>query len=82
LPFFVRLILISGKANGENRVSGALATLHSALGLDLHSLRLHREDPKTTHACPGPNVVKNDVIEEMIAHLPGVHGEHPAGVMT
>jgi antitoxin (DNA-binding transcriptional repressor) of toxin-antitoxin stability system len=32
----------------------ALAVLHSAIGLDSHTLRFHREDPQTTHkGCPG-----------------------------
>jgi len=37
----------------------ALAGLHKLVGLDPHGLRLHREDPETTHKnCPGKNVIK------------------------
>jgi hypothetical protein len=56
---------------------GALATLHSAMGLDPSALRLHKEDPLTTHHCPGKNVVKADVIDAvhaaMISLAPGEH---------
>ena len=45
----------------DNTVS-ALATLHDALGLDPVTLRLHKEDPRTTHDCPGKNVGKADII--------------------
>src|SRR5262245_39930043 len=31
----------------------ALATLSAVLGIDPASMKLHREDPATTHACPG-----------------------------
>lgn len=40
----------------------AIASLCDVLKLQSNSLRLHREDPKTTHACPGKNVVKADFI--------------------
>jgi hypothetical protein len=50
----------------------ALAALHSAAGIDPRTLRLHREDPKTTHlGCPGPNVAKESVIAETLALLSG-----------
>ncbi len=55
----------------------AMATLSMTSGLDPFEMLLHREDPKTTHACPGTNVVKGDVInlviEEIIARNPGDH---------
>lgn len=41
----------------------ALATLHIAAGLDPATLKLHREDPLTTHRhCPGARVVKSQMI--------------------
>jgi hypothetical protein len=41
----------------------ALATLHDVGELDPSSLRLHKEDPLTTHkGCPGGRVQKEDVI--------------------
>lgn len=56
----------------------ALTGLHTLIGLDPQGLRLHREDPKTTHkSCPGNNVVKTDLIEsiseQMAAEDPGEH---------
>ncbi len=55
----------------------AMATLSSVLGFDPESMRLHREDPKTTHACPGKNVRKLEVIQEVQDALSAVHaGEH------
>ena len=37
----------------------ALATLHAAAGLDPDSLRLHRQDPRTTHTfCPGVSLAR------------------------
>jgi hypothetical protein len=53
----------------QNAVS-ALATLHSAGNIDPTTLRLHREDPLTTHkGCPGNNIVKADVIAWIQARL-------------
>jgi len=58
----------------------ALATLHAALGLDPQTLRLHKEDPKTDHDCPGKNVAKADVIADITAALATHHeGEHVPG---
>jgi hypothetical protein len=55
----------------------ALATLSAVLGFDSQTLRLHREDPLTTHACPGKNVRKLEVIQEVqdliLARHPGEH---------
>ena len=63
----------------RGNVLSALATLHSTLGLDPNTLRLHKEDPKTTHICPGSNVVKADIIQGIIDKI-GT-GEHvPGGV--
>jgi hypothetical protein len=53
-----------GLAVRKNAVS-AMASLCSALGLDPHTIRLHREDPLTTHACPGKNVRKLEIIQEV-----------------
>jgi N-acetylmuramoyl-L-alanine amidase-like protein len=58
----------------------ALATLHALLGLDPQTLRLHKEDPKTTHDCPGKHVSKTDIIQGMIDALAEEHpGEHVLG---
>jgi hypothetical protein len=61
----------------QNNAISAIATLYGILGIDPQTLRLHREDPNTTHACPGKNVKKLDVIqkiqEAMHAAAPGEH---------
>jgi hypothetical protein len=57
-----------GEAVRGNVVS-ALATLHASLGLDPNSLRFHKEDPGTTHDCPGKNVSKALIIERVLAEL-------------
>jgi N-acetylmuramoyl-L-alanine amidase len=48
----------------DNAVA-AIATLTAALGLDPETMRIHREDPLTTHACPGRNVRKLEVIQQV-----------------
>jgi hypothetical protein len=46
----------------QNAVA-AVTILSAALGLDPDSMRLHREDPKTTHHCPGDNVDQSTFIQ-------------------
>jgi hypothetical protein len=61
----------------KNAVS-ALATISAVLGLDPSTMKLHREDPLTTHACPGKNVRKLEIIQEVQDLLVARHaGEHP-----
>jgi hypothetical protein len=61
----------------QNAVA-AMATLSAILGFDSGTMRLHREDPLTTHACPGKNVRKLEVIQEVQDLLVARHaGEHP-----
>jgi hypothetical protein len=56
----------------------ALATLHAVMGLDSHTLRLHKEDPLTTHNCPGRHVEKADIIQRVHDRLVQRYtGEHP-----
>jgi hypothetical protein len=55
----------------------AMVSLSGVLGLDPEGMRLHREDPETTHKCPGKNVKKLEVIQEVQAGLASSHaGEH------
>ena len=65
----------------QNTVA-ALATLCAILGIDSHTMRIHREDPLTTHACPGKNVRKLEVIQEvhdlMVARHTGEHLLQPS----
>jgi hypothetical protein len=64
----------------RNNAVSALATLHALLGLDPHMLRLHKEDPKTTHDCPGKHVEKADIIQRVLDTLAQQHtGEHLPG---
>ena len=57
----------------DNTVA-AMATLSAVLGLDPESMKLHREDPLTTHACPGKNVVKLAVIQQVKDLIISRHG--------
>ncbi len=52
-----------GLAVRKNAVS-ATASVSRCLGLDPRSIRLHKEDPATTHDCPGKNVKKAQFITE------------------
>jgi hypothetical protein len=61
----------------QNTVA-AVATLCAILGFDPNTIRIHREDPLTTHACPGKNVRKLEVIQEVQDLIVKRHaGEHP-----
>jgi hypothetical protein len=67
-----------GSALQSNAIS-ALATLHGVLGLNPQTLKLHREDPLTTHFCPGSSLIKADFISDVTAELIQLYpGEHPA----
>ena len=60
----------------QNAVS-ALSTLHMAAGLNPDSLRLHKEDPRTTHSyCPGVRIVKQTLIDAIHANVTLESGEH------
>lgn len=66
-----------GLAVRKNAVA-ALATLSAILGLDPETMKLHREDKLTTHACPGKNVRKLEIIQEVQDMMVERHaGEHP-----
>ena len=56
----------------------AVATLSAVLGLDPTTMKLHKEDPLTTHkGCPGKHVVKAAFLQEVQALLAERHGgEH------
>lgn len=61
----------------------ALAALHALVGLDPASLKLHKEDPRTTHNCPGKNVAKSDVIQWVSARMASTDpGEHTPGALA
>ena len=54
------------------------AILHERLGLDPNTIKLHREDPKTTHACPGKDLAQDKAhfIASVLEYM-GHGGEHP-----
>ena len=52
----------------------AIATLCAVTGIDPASLKLHREDTLTTHACPGSKVDKGAVIKEIQDVIVSRHG--------
>lgn len=55
----------------------ALAILHAWCGLNPDTIRFHKEDPLTTHDCPGHNVSKSSLIEQTKARLAELNeGEH------
>lgn len=67
----------------ENATQG-LAALCALAGLTPDGLRLHKDDPKTTHKnCPGTKVVKSDFIHLVTACLADMFpGEHIPGAMA
>ena len=66
-----------GQSVRTNTVA-ALSTLSAILGIEPQRMRLHREDPLTTHACPGRNVRKLEIIQEVQDTMISRHaGEHP-----
>ena len=61
----------------QNTVA-ALSTLCAILGFDPATTRVHREDPLTTHACPGKNARKLEIIQDVQDLMVRRHaGEHP-----
>jgi len=64
-----------GLAVRKNAVS-AMTTLCKVVGLDPGGLRLHKEDPKTTHICPGKNVIKSEVIAEIQTLIQSRNGQN------
>jgi hypothetical protein len=64
-----------GLAVRQNTIA-AIATLSGILGLDPQAMKLHREDPLTTHACPGKNVRKLEVIQDVQDAIVTEGGEH------
>lgn len=55
----------------KENLLAALETLHRLGHLDPRTLRLHKEDPKTTHNCPGKNLasLKDELISTLVARL-------------
>jgi hypothetical protein len=70
----------------RENVLSALTSMHATLGLDPNTLTLHKEDPLTTHNCPGKNIVKAEIIsgiqERLVARMPGEHQPGGAGLSS
>lgn len=67
----------------QKNAVAAVATLSAILGLDPDSMKLHKEDPCTTHACPGKNVNKNKFIQAVKDLIAERHaGEHLSAPMV
>jgi N-acetylmuramoyl-L-alanine amidase CwlA len=63
----------------QKNAVAAIATLTAMLGIDPDTMKLHKEDPLTTHACPGKNVIKNKFIQAVKDLMEERHpGEHLA----
>ena len=62
----------------QEHAVAAIASLSAVLGLDPTTLKLHHEDPLTTHkGCPGKNVSKPKIIKQVQNLLMERHaGEH------
>ncbi len=68
----------------QENATQALAALCALAGVIPDGLRLHKEDPRTTHKnCPGAKVVKSDVIGLVTACLADKFpGEHIPGALA
>ena len=67
-------------ADVRDNAVAAVATLSAVLGLDPNGMRLHKEDPRTTHDCPGKSVKKDDFIDRVEKLMMKRHqGEHVEG---
>jgi hypothetical protein len=71
-------------AGVQGNATRALAALYGLAGISPDALRLHREDPQTTHKdCPGTSVIKNDVIAMVTACIADkAPGEHIPGAVA
>ena len=55
--------------------------LHTKYGWDPQSIKLHKEDPRTTHDCPGKDIDKAEFIS-LVEQYMGHAGEHPPVLQT
>lgn len=68
----------SGRGLLVKRNTAALfALFHSHYGWNPETIKLHKEDPRTTHDCPGDDVEKQEFIS-MVQEYMGEGGEHTA----
>lgn len=64
--------------NAKMLCVGVFGELHMKLGLDPETIRLHKEDKRTNHDCPGKDIEKSEFIR-LVQEYMGEGGEHPAG---
>lgn len=75
----------------KNMTMDLLAKLCDHFNFNPSTIKLHKEDPKTTHDCPGKNVIKTDVINcvanlmikntKIVIYRKG-YGHDPVGVVS
>lgn len=58
----------------RNNTIAAIASICAVLGIDPGTLKLHKEDKLTTHNCPGKNVIKSDLINDVVRLIEARHG--------
>jgi hypothetical protein len=53
----------------KNNPAALFGMLHAKLGLNPETIKLHKEDKKTTHDCPGKHIEKADFIERVQEYM-------------
>ncbi len=59
----------------KRNTAALFAMFHTHYGWDPESIKLHKEDPRTTHDCPGSDIDKKEFIA-MVQEYMGEGGEH------
>jgi hypothetical protein len=68
LGYFDRENFDTGRgAKVRDNSMAALAIMCEVLGVEAHTIKFHRDDPKTTKTCPGLKVTKADVVNRVAA---------------
>jgi len=80
----------NGEKVKQNSIN-LMADIYMHFGFDPSTMKIHKEDPKTTHDCPGKNVIKSDFVKsfsekmnqqsKIVIYRKG-QGHEPAGVIT
>jgi hypothetical protein len=61
--------------------AAAFGVIYSALGIDPMNFKMHRDDPLTTHACPGKDLYQDRAgFIDMVRNFMGSGGEHDPDV--
>ncbi len=59
----------------KRNTAALFALFHTHYGWNPETIKLHKEDPRTTHDCPGDDITKEDFIS-MVQEYMGEGGEH------